>query len=314
MQPLSSAVSCGNTNSPSASPVIVVRIYLHTCACAAYSSRDYYLMVASIQRNMVHHFSWHCPSLSQSFTCALTYGMIMRCIDTLKLVSICVLLKAETQYILKSVYVAIPGRNRTLFHCIFRPCRTCIKGEAHKHYEDLSGIHASSLCVWAPPLMEVLRYKNVNYKNAYGPYMHIFINFCGSFQTQKNNKIPSPPSPPTKNIICCSYKACVTPPLTKVQWYWNVYNKFWPGCHHCLKFKCTKLCSFYSHLLSHPHTLTFSTLTLTSSHSTLTLTSSHSYLTPSHSWHSVSFSGLQEGSRSIHSWFPLHWYSAVAKK
>ena len=98
----------------------------------------------------------------------------------------------------------------------------------------------------------------------------------------KNNKIPSPPCPPTKNIIWCSYKACVTPPLTKVHWYWNVCNKFWPGCHHCLKFKCIKLCSFYSHLLSHSHVLTFShphthTLTLTPSHShphthTLTLT------------------------------------------
>ena len=217
MQPLSSAVSCGNTNSPSASPVIVVRIYLHTCACAAYSSRDYYLMVASIQRNMVHHFSWprHCPSLSQSFTCALTYGMIMRCIDTLKLVSICVLLKAETQYILKSVYVAIPGRNRTLFHCIFQPCRTCIKGEAHKHYVDLSGIHASSLCVWAPPLMEVLRYKNVNYKNAYGPYMHIFINFCGSFQTQKKQQNSFPSLPSHKEYYLLQLQSMCNPTLNK---------------------------------------------------------------------------------------------------
>ena len=73
--------------------------------------------------------------------------MIMWCIDTLKLVSICILLKAETQYIIKSVYVAIPGRNQTLFHCIFRPCRTCIKGEAYMHYVDLSGIHAFSLHV-----------------------------------------------------------------------------------------------------------------------------------------------------------------------
>ena len=44
--PLSPAVSRGNelynTNSPSASPVIVVRNYLHTCACAAYSSHGYY--------------------------------------------------------------------------------------------------------------------------------------------------------------------------------------------------------------------------------------------------------------------------------
>ena len=43
---------------------------------------------------------------------------------------------------------------------------------------------------------------DVNYKNTYGPYMHSFINFCGSSQHKKTkNKIPSPPSPPTNYLM-----------------------------------------------------------------------------------------------------------------
>ena len=38
----------------------------------------------------------------------------------------------------------------------YRCSSISIKGGAYMHYVDLSGIHASSLRVWAPPLMEVL--------------------------------------------------------------------------------------------------------------------------------------------------------------
>ena len=119
---LLSAVEMSRTTQ-TALALIVVGIYLHTCACAAYSSRDCYLMVVSIQRNMVHQFSWprHRPFLSQSF--AMNVHSPMWYVDTLKLVLICVLFKAETQYIINQyMHVAIPGRNRTLFCCIFRLC------------------------------------------------------------------------------------------------------------------------------------------------------------------------------------------------
>ena len=52
VQPLSHAVSCGNelynTNSPSASLVIVVSNYSHTYTCAIYTSRGYYSRAAFI--------------------------------------------------------------------------------------------------------------------------------------------------------------------------------------------------------------------------------------------------------------------------
>ena len=51
-QPLSPAAShekeLYNTNSPSSSPLIVVRNYSHTCACAAYTSCGYYSRAAFI--------------------------------------------------------------------------------------------------------------------------------------------------------------------------------------------------------------------------------------------------------------------------
>ena len=66
-----------------------------------------------------------------------------------------------------NVYMTVPGRNQTLFRCVFQPrCRvrssTSVKGGAHMRYVDLSGIHVSSLCVWAPPLMEVLHHSTSN--------------------------------------------------------------------------------------------------------------------------------------------------------
>ena len=52
-QPLSPAVShenkLYNTNSSSASPVIVVRNYPNTCVCAAYTSRGYYSRAVTIR-------------------------------------------------------------------------------------------------------------------------------------------------------------------------------------------------------------------------------------------------------------------------
>ena len=64
--------------------------------------------------------------------------------------------------------MAVPSRNRTLVHCILQPHYSvqsavaqifCV---AHTRYIDLSGIHASSLHVWAPPLSELLRYSALN--------------------------------------------------------------------------------------------------------------------------------------------------------
>ena len=57
MQLCSPAVSRGNescnTNSPSASPVTVVRKYFHTCVCAVYSNCGYYSRETSDQRDTV---------------------------------------------------------------------------------------------------------------------------------------------------------------------------------------------------------------------------------------------------------------------
>ena len=51
------AVSRGNesynTNSPSASPLAVVRNYSHMCVCAAYSSRSYCSKVAFIRSELL---------------------------------------------------------------------------------------------------------------------------------------------------------------------------------------------------------------------------------------------------------------------
>ena len=66
---------------------------------------------------------------------------------------------------IRHTYVAVPVRNRTLSHCIFQPCYRIQSAVVQNFrtgrlictmYIDLSGIRASSLCVWAPPLMEVL--------------------------------------------------------------------------------------------------------------------------------------------------------------
>ena len=39
---------------------------------------------------------------------------------------------------------------------------TSVKGGAHMHFIDLLDIHASTKCVWAPPLTEVQRYGALN--------------------------------------------------------------------------------------------------------------------------------------------------------
>ena len=55
MQPLSPADQCGNdlykTNSPNASMVTVVRIYLHTRVCAANTTHGYYLRAALFRQS-----------------------------------------------------------------------------------------------------------------------------------------------------------------------------------------------------------------------------------------------------------------------
>ena len=71
------------------------------------------------------------------------------------------------------VCVAVPGRNRTLFRCIFHPFttlkvlyhRSTVKGKAHICYVHLSGNHALMLRVCTLSLMEVLRYSALNVTN-----------------------------------------------------------------------------------------------------------------------------------------------------
>ena len=66
-----------------------------------------------------------------------------------------------------NTFVAVPHRSQTLFRCVFERFsaievlqrRTSVKGWAHMHYTDLSGIHASTLCVSAMLLTEVLHFE-----------------------------------------------------------------------------------------------------------------------------------------------------------
>ena len=65
-------------------------------------------------------------------------------------------------------FVAVPGRNQTLFHCIFARIaafeallrETSVKG--HTCWVNLSIPATFTQCVWAPPLMEILRYSTSN--------------------------------------------------------------------------------------------------------------------------------------------------------
>ena len=78
----------------------------------------------------------------------------------------------SAQYdVTKSVlYVAVLGRNQTLFCCVFRLCyhiqstvaQYSVKGGAHMRSETASMPDKSTQHVWALPLTEVLRYSTLN--------------------------------------------------------------------------------------------------------------------------------------------------------
>ena len=106
----------------------------------------------------------------------------------------------------------------------------------------------------------------------------------------------------TFGLVCMYYIPLTTVTLllgnTPAVACWHKYNL--PQCYRSVYQLCTTSSHPHSHITPHtlaPHTVTPHTLTL-----------SHP-----HSWHSVPFSGLQEGSWSIHSWLPLYRYSAIAK-
>ena len=55
---------------------------------------------------------------------------------------------------------------------------------------------------------------DVNYKNTYGPYMHSFINFCGSSQHKKQQN-PFPSLPSHKEYYLMQLQSMCNPTLNK---------------------------------------------------------------------------------------------------
>ena len=70
-------------------------------------------------------------------------------------------------YARSTINVAVPGRNRTLFRCVFRShccvrSALAVKGGTHTRWVNSSILATFTQRIWPPPLTEVLHYSASN--------------------------------------------------------------------------------------------------------------------------------------------------------